>query len=75
MGAIAFTRDFPLKQKHMVGKQITAEQLIEERKVMTISKAMFMNIGNTYVRSRLTPACIYYYYYTHQPLSNMHLVY
>ena len=28
-----------------VGEQIIAEQLIEKRKVMTISKAMIMNIG------------------------------
>ena len=33
----------------MVGEQITAEQLIEKRKVMTISKAMIMNIGITSV--------------------------
>ena len=36
MGAIAFTRDFPLKQKHMVGKQITVGQLIEKCIVMKI---------------------------------------
>ena len=30
-----------------VGEQITAEQLIEMRKVMTISKAMIVNIGIT----------------------------
>ena len=35
-----------------VGEQITAEQLIEKRKVMTISKAMIMNIGITSVSSR-----------------------
>ena len=35
-----------------VGEQITAEQLIEERKVMMISKAMTMNIGITFVSSR-----------------------
>ena len=29
----------------MVGEQITAEQLIEKRIVMKISKAMVMNIG------------------------------
>ena len=33
----------------MVGEQITAEQLIEKRKVMTISKTMIMNIGITSV--------------------------
>ena len=37
-GAIVFTRGFSLKRKHTVGKQITVEQLIEKRKVMTISK-------------------------------------
>ena len=35
-----------------VGEQITVEQLIEKRKVMTISKAMIMNIGITSVSSR-----------------------
>ena len=35
-----------------VGEQITAEQLIENRIVMMISKAMIMNIGITYVSSR-----------------------
>ena len=36
----------------MVGEQITAEQLIENRKVMTTSKAMIMNIGIMSVSSR-----------------------
>ena len=35
-----------------VGEQINAEQLIEKRKVMTISKAMIMNIGITPMSSR-----------------------
>ena len=35
-----------------VGEQIAVEQLIEERKVMTISKAVMMNIGITSVSSR-----------------------
>ena len=35
-----------------VGEQITAEQLIEKRIVMKISKAMIMNIGITSVSSR-----------------------
>ena len=40
-----------------VGEQITAEQLIEKRKVMMISKAMIMNIGITsYQVDRLLPA-------------------
>ena len=34
-----------MKANNMVGEQITAEQLIEERIIMTISKAMIMNIG------------------------------
>ena len=51
----------------MVGQQITAEQLIEKRKVMTVSKAMIMNIGITSVSIRPTPASIYCYYSTHQP--------
>ena len=74
-GAIVFTRGFSLERTHTVGKQITVEQLIEKCKVMTISKAMIMNIGITSVTSRPTPACIYYYYSTHRPLSIMHLVY
>ena len=49
--------------------------MIEKRKVMTISKAMIMNIGITSVSSRLKRFCIYYYYSTHQPLSSMHLEY
>ena len=59
----------------MVGEQITAEQLIEKRIIMMTSKAMIMNIGITSVSSRLTSACIYYYYSTHRPLSSMHLEY
>ena len=74
-GALVFTRGFSLERKHTVGKQITVEQLIETCKVMKISKAMIMNIGITSVTSRPTPACIYYYYSTHRPLSSMHLVY
>ena len=35
-----------------VGEQITAEQLIEERIIMMISKAMIMNIGIMSVSSR-----------------------
>ena len=35
-----------------VGEQITAENFIEERIVMTISKVMIMNIGITFVSSR-----------------------
>ena len=58
-----------------VGEQIIAEQLIEKRKVMTISKAMIMHIGITSVSSRPTPSCIYFYYSTHRLLSSMHLVY
>ena len=73
--AIVFTRGFSLERKHTVGKQITIEQLVENHKVMTISKAMIMNIGITSVSSRPTPACIYYYYSTHRPLSSMHLEY
>ena len=36
----------------MVGEQITLEQLIDERIIMMISKAMIMNIGITSVSSR-----------------------
>ena len=51
-GGIGFTRGFSLERKHTMGEQITAEQLIEKGKVMTISKAMIMNIGITSVSSR-----------------------
>ena len=73
-GAIVFTRGFSLGT-HTVGKQITVEQLIEKRIVMMISKAMIINIGITSMTSKPTPACIYYYYSTHQSLSSMHAVY
>ena len=48
--------------------------MIEKRKVMAIYEAMIINIGIMTVTSRPTPACIYYPYSTHRPLSNMHLV-
>ena len=56
-----------MKENNTVGEQITVEQLIEKRIVMTISKAMIMNIGIMSVSSRPTPECIYYYYSTDQP--------
>ena len=47
-GAIGFTSGFSQDSISItVGEQITVEQLIEKRKVMTISKAMIMNIGIT----------------------------
>ena len=49
-GAIGFTRGFSLEGT--VGEKITVEQLIEKRKVMTISKAMIMHIGITPMSSR-----------------------
>ena len=51
-GAIGFTRGISLERKHMVGEQITVEQLIEKRKVMNISKEMIMNIGITSMSGR-----------------------
>ena len=67
-GAIGFTREASLlKANNIVSEQITVEQLIEKHKVMTILKAMVMNICITSVSSRPTPACIYYYYSTHRP--------
>ena len=42
-GAIGLIRGFSLERKHTVGELMTVEQLIEKRKVMTISKAMIMN--------------------------------
>ena len=50
-----------------VSEQITAEQLIQKRIVMKISKAMIMNIGITSVSSRPKRFYIYYYYSTHRP--------
>ena len=50
----------------MMDEQITAKQLIENRKVMTTSKEMIMNIGITSVISRPKRFCIYYYYSTHR---------
>ena len=58
-----------------VGEQITAEQLTEKHIVMMISKAMIMNIGNTFVTSIPKRFGIYYYYSTHRLLSSMHLEY
>ena len=45
----------------MVGEQITVEQLIEKRIIMTIFKEMIMYIGIMSETSRPTPACTYYY--------------
>ena len=50
-GAIGLIRGFSLERKHTVGELMTVEQLIEKRKVMTIFKAMIMNIGITSVSS------------------------
>ena len=75
-GAIGFTSGFSREHKYsMVGEKITVEQLTEKHKVMTISKAMIMNIGITSMSSRPKRFCIYYYYFTHRPLSSMHLEY
>ena len=60
-GAIVFTRGFSRERKHTVGKQITVEQLIEKRIVMTISKEIIMNICIASMTSRPTPTYIYYY--------------
>ena len=74
-GAIGFTSGFSQEHKYsMVGEQITVEQLTELSIVMRIS-SMIMCIGITSETSRPTPACIYYYYSTHRPLSSMHLEY
>ena len=74
-GAIVFTRGFFLERKHTVGKNFTVEQLVGKHIVMKITKAMIMYIGIMSETSRSTPACIYYYYSTHRPLSSMHLEY
>ena len=62
-------------ENNMVDEKITAEQLIENYKVMTISRAMIMNIGIMSVISRPKRFCIHYYYPTHRLLSSMHLEY
>ena len=51
-GGHSFQQRLLSRKQHTVGKQITVEQLIEKRKVMTTSKAMIMNIGITSVTSR-----------------------
>ena len=74
-GAIGFTSGFSQAHKYStVGEQITVEKLIEKRIIMRLS-GMIMYIGITSETSRPTPACIYYYYSTHRPLSSMHLEY
>ena len=51
--AIGFTSGFSQDSISItVGEQITAEQLIEKRKVIMISKPMIKNIGITSVSSR-----------------------
>ena len=73
LGAVGFTSDFSQDSISItVGEQITVEQLIEKR---IDYLGMIMYIGITSMTSRLTPACIYYYYSTHRPLSSMHLEY
>ena len=75
-GAIGFTSGFSQDSISItVGEQITVEQLIEKRIIMKTSKAMIMNIGITSVSSRPKQFCIYNFYSTHRPLSNMHLEY
>ena len=74
-GAIGFTSGFSQEHKYFtVGEQITVEQLTELSIVMRISRHDHY-IGITSETSRPTPACIYYYYSTHRPLSSMHLEY
>ena len=51
-GAIGFTSGFFKIACIVVGEQIIAKQLIEERIIMKISKAMIMNIGITSMSSR-----------------------
>ena len=58
-----------------VGKQITIEQMIEKCIIMRISRYDHVYRHHVPGTSRPTPACIYYYYSTHRPLSNMHLEY
>ena len=74
-GAICSLVASPKIANNTVGEKVTAEQLIEECIIMTIFKAMIMNIGITSVSSRPTPAYIYYYYTTHRSLCIMHLEY
>ena len=75
-GAIGFTSGFSQEHKYFtVGEQITAEQLIKKCINMKTSQAMIVDIGITSVSSRTKRFCIYYYYSTHRPLSNMNLEY
>ena len=74
-GAIGFTSGFSQEHKYFtVGELINVEQLTELSIVMRISR--YDHVYTHHVRdNRPTPACIYYYYPTHQPLSSMHLGY
>ena len=60
---------FPLQDKSI---KLAKQNQISENKYKAI---IIMYKGITSKISRPTPACIYYYYSTHRPLSNMHLVY
>ena len=74
-GAIGFTSGFSQDSISItVGEQVTVEQLIEKRIIMRISRYDHV-YSITSETSRPTPACIYYYYSTHRPLSSMHLEY
>ena len=74
-GAIGFTSGFSQDSLIItVGEQITVEQLIEKRIIMRLSRHDHVYRHHV-VTSRPTPACIYYYYSTHRPLSSMHLEY
>ena len=63
--AIGFTKGFFLEENIRWVNKLNIEQLIKKRVVMTISKAMIMNIGIMFMTSRLTLVYIYYYYSTH----------
>ena len=74
-GTIGFTSGFSQDSIGItVGEQIIVEQLIEKYIVMRISRHDHVYRLTSKI-SRPTPACIYYSYSTHRPLSSMHLEY
>ena len=74
-GAIGFTSGFSQEHKYAtVGEQITVKQLIEKRIIMRLSR--YDHGYRHHVQdNRSKRFCIYYYYSTHRPLSNMHIEY
>ena len=74
-GAIVFTRGFSLEHIAYGGKTNYCWAIDRKANNYDGFMTMIMYIGITSDTSRPTPACIYYYYSTHRPLSSMHLEY